>query len=82
MGTNWGFVMDGKKQKINTPQINDTRFIKYYHVWKVENRKDYELDEIYDYVYGCEWCKEETIGLPKYCPNCGRKIISVVEQER
>ncbi len=31
-------------------------------------------DEAYDYVYVCENCRHGTIGMPNYCPECGRKV--------
>ena len=27
-----------------------------------------------DYIYKCSKCGEHTVGMPRYCPNCGAKM--------
>lgn len=39
-------------------------------------------DENYDYVFACDKCGHETLGLPRYCPKCGRKVDAEASDKR
>ena len=39
-------------------------------------------DENYDYVFVCGKCGHETLGLPHYCPGCGRKANAEASDKR